>query len=196
MASTPINNDPNEPTDMTELANKSSRDKEAREQLLNFLIEKLSEQIKYRRPISHTFQNDDWMSEVTLKLVTTLSKEKKWENRRRLYSYVYQAKESVVIDYWRSKKSAKHGGGIRPLSLDSFFPDTLPNDKYQATQLKQAMDCLKEKNEDLYDLIRDKYYGRMTLTELAAEHGISEYLIKQKLDEAHQILKEYYEEDE
>ena len=58
------------------------------------------------------------------------------------------------------------------------------------------MDCLKEKNEDLYDLIRDKYYGRMTLTELAAEHGISEYLIKQKLDEAHQILKEYYEEDE
>ncbi len=69
MASTPINNDPNEPTDMTELANKSSRDKEAREQLLNFLIEKLSEQIKYRRPISHTFQNDDWMSEVTLKLV-------------------------------------------------------------------------------------------------------------------------------
>ena len=194
----PKESDPNEPTDMTEMANKSSYDEAAREQLLIFLINKLTEQIKYKRPISHTFQNDDWMSNVTIKLITILSQEKNWKNRRMLYSYVYQAKESVLIDYLRSRNTEKRGGGRRPVSLDSSsfsslnFPYEAPKNLEQAKKLKAAMECLLEQNEDLYDLIRDKYYGPMSLVELSEEHGISEYHVKQKLQEALDILEECY----
>ena len=193
--------DPNELTDMTELANRSSHDEEAKDRLLRFLFEKLTEQIKYNRPISHTFTNDDWMSIVTIRLITTLSQEKKWENRRRLWKYVYLAKESVLIDYLRSRNTEKRGGGRRPVSLDSSsfsslnFPKHLPKNLEQAEKLKAAMECLLEQNKDLYDLICDKYYGAMSLVELSEVHGISEYLVKQKLEEAYDLLKECYGED-
>jgi RNA polymerase sigma factor (TIGR02999 family) len=63
-----------------------------------------------------TLQTTALINEAYVRLVGQPAK--KWQNRSHFFAVGAQAMRHILVDYARSRQSAKRGGGVRPVSLD------------------------------------------------------------------------------
>src|SRR5688572_21029760 len=94
-------------------------DHEALDKLMPLIYEELRKMAKRymsQQNPGHTLQTTALIHEAYLRMVK--QKEKHFENRAHFFGVAAQAMRHILVDYARTRQTAKRGGGARPISLE------------------------------------------------------------------------------
>jgi len=97
----------------------SHGDREALDRLAPLVydeLRRLAHRYMSRERAGHTLQTTALVNEAYLKLAGQRGIE--WENRKHFFLVAARLMRQILIDHARTRRSAKRGGGARPLSLD------------------------------------------------------------------------------
>lgn len=127
------------------------------------------------------------------------SKKDFFSSRGHFYALMSKIMRSLVIDYARKKSSEIHGGDLKKVTLTSLYDEgaSVPMEFNHVLDIDNAMLKLAELDSRLEQMLMMKFYGGLTLPELAESFSTSESTIKRELRIARAFvqsqLKEYSE---
>jgi RNA polymerase sigma factor (TIGR02999 family) len=156
------------PDDVSQLLRAwNSGDQAALDRLMPLVYDELRRMAKRylaRHQPGRTLQTTALIHEAYLRLVGR--QPKRWHNRSHFFAVGAQAMRHILVDYARSRRSAKRGGGERTLSLDEvvFVPDE------RATELV-ALDTALSELASLHPrqsrVVECRFFGGLTAEETA-----------------------------
>jgi RNA polymerase sigma-70 factor, ECF subfamily len=112
----------------------------------------------------HTLQTTALIHEAFLKLVN--QPEKHFQNRAHFFGVAAQAMRHILVDYARSRKYAKRGGGERPVSLDEAVVVSEER-AAELVALDDALDALAKVDPRKCRIVEMRYFGGMSVEETA-----------------------------
>lgn len=123
-----------------------------------------------RERASHTLQPTALVNEAFLRL--TSAGQLRFESRRQFYALAAQLMRRILVDYARSYKAAKRGGGAMHVSIDGLgAADPQPADRFLV--LHDALDRLAAIDDRKARVIELRYFGGLSLEETGDVLGIS-----------------------
>jgi RNA polymerase sigma factor (TIGR02999 family) len=148
-------------------------DREALDKLMPLIYEELRKMAKrYMRQQNpgHTLQTTALIHEAYLRMVK--QKEKRIENRAHFFGIAAQAMRQILVDYARSRHTAKRGGDARTISLEEAALVT----QDRAAELVAFDDALKELetlSKRQSRVVELRYFGGLTVDETATVLEVS-----------------------
>jgi len=108
--------------------------------------------------------------------------------RAHFFALASRAMRQVAIDYARSRRALKRGGGDRPLTLDESRVGS-GTVNVDLLALDQALQRLAELNERLERVVECRYFAGLTETETAEALGVSVRTVQRDWVKARSWLK-------
>ena len=90
-----------------------------------------------------------------------------------LVAYAARVMRGIVIDHIRQRRSAKHGGDLQFVPLDS-LAEIRAMPVAESLLLDEAINTLAMKDAALAQLVELKFFGGLSLVDIAALRGVSE----------------------
>ena len=121
----------------------------------------------------HTLQPTALVNEAWMRL--NVDEKTQWQSRAHFLGAAAKAMHDTLIDHARKKQAQKRGGKEKPVSLSSATLVASP-DNHEATdllELEDAMQRLKENDQRMYQIVELRFFGGMTVAEIAAYLDIS-----------------------
>ncbi len=128
-----------------------------------------------KEPVGHTYSQTDLVHELFIDLVN--KKNVDWKNRAHFYGLASICMRQLLIDYARKKFAKKRGGH----SEKHTFIEELFNSEGQAEELirlDDALTKLEKLNKRLSDVVQYRFFGNMTIEEVAEVMDTSEATVK------------------
>lgn len=123
-----------------------------------------------RRGSGGTLCTTGLLHEAYLKLVDQTSVEV--EDRAHFLALAATAMRHIVIDYARSKRTRKRGGGWRRVSLDDAVPAS--EERFdEMVELDEALGRLERFDRRLCKVVECRFFGGMTVAETATALGVA-----------------------
>ncbi|GJM45575.1 MAG: extracytoplasmic sigma factor ECF [Gemmatimonadota bacterium] len=120
-------------------------------------------------PSGHTLQPTALVHEAWLKLVGNLDSVK---GRRHFFAVAATAMRQVLADHAKAHRRAKRGGGVRAITLHE---DVDRGTRvFDVVAFDDALSTLSELNARHARVVELRFLGSLTISETAAELGISE----------------------
>lgn len=159
-------------------------DAEAGERLLPFVYQELKRQARFlmsRERSDHTLQPTALVHEAFLKL-SNLS-EIKWNDRRHFYRFTAHVMRQILVDYARQHAAEKRGNNTIHFSVDDL---QIPAEERAEAVLRldEALERLAEADEKQAQIVELRYFGGMTVSEVAEALDISERSVAREWQEA------------
>jgi RNA polymerase sigma factor (TIGR02999 family) len=151
-----------------------SGDAEAFDQLMPLIyaeLRTLARRQMQRERLGHTLQPTALVHEAYLRLID--QRQVHWHNRAQFFAVAAQVMRRIVVDYARSRRRAKRGGGATHLSLDEAALIT-PVLATQVLELDEALGRLTALDERKGRVVEMRYFGGLSVEEVAAVVGVSE----------------------
>lgn len=125
--------------------------------------------LRKERP-NHTLQPTALVNEVYVKLAGPANVN--WSDRAHFMALAARAMRNALINHAEARDAAKRGGGARPVLLTTGI---LPaSDKpLDAYALEEALEKLKELDERKVRVVEMRFYGGMTVEEIAHVLNVS-----------------------
>lgn len=102
-----------------------------------------------------------------------------WEGRRHFFAIAARTMRQVLVDFARSRKAAKRGGGDIPLSLDE---GKIPLERSdQLVALDDALGALALFDERKSQVVELRFFGGLTIAETSDVIGVSHATIERDL---------------
>jgi RNA polymerase sigma factor (TIGR02999 family) len=145
----------------------SNGDEEALEQLMPLVYEelrRLAHRHLGRERAGHTLQTTALVHEAYLRLVD--QKEVRWQNRAHFFAVAAQMMRRILVDYARSRRFAKRGGGAQHVSLD----EALVVSQERAADivaLDEALKALAEFDERKSRMVELRFFSGLSIEETA-----------------------------
>jgi RNA polymerase sigma factor (TIGR02999 family) len=139
----------------------------------------------------HTLQPTALLNEALVRLLST--RERANLNEGQLYTYVARAMRSVLVDHARSWGAIKRGGGQRPVPLDELdepIYDEQGDARRDVLAVHDALGDLAGQHPELAELAELRFFGRLTVSEVAEVRGVPESRVKAASLYLRRILKE------
>ena len=175
-------------SDVTRILNAIERgDAQAAHELLPVLYEELrvlAAQKLSHEPPGQTLQATALVHEAYLRLIG--NEPQSWENRGHFFAAAAEAMRRILVENARRKKSLKHGGegpqtrsfafgnpakpAVAPTGLEAPF-ETSPDD---LLALDEALAKLAKSEPDVADFVKLRYFGGMTIEQIARIRGVSD----------------------
>jgi RNA polymerase sigma factor (TIGR02999 family) len=108
-------------------------------------------------------------------------------DRGRFMAYACKVMRGIIIDYARSRRAQKRGGGFELTSLDDNMSDGLVDDK-ELSRISSAIDELAEIDASLAEVVDLKFFCGFSLVEIAAMRGVSERTVQRHWEKARLYL--------
>jgi RNA polymerase sigma factor (TIGR02999 family) len=124
-----------------------------------------------RERSGHTLQATALVHEAYLRLID--QRQVHWQNRAQFFAVAAQVMRRVVVDYARKRRRIKRGGGTPHLSLDEAALLT-PSQSPQVLELDEALYRLAAVDERKSRVVEMRYFGGLSVEEVAAVLGVSE----------------------
>ena len=124
-----------------------------------------------RERSGHTLQVTALVHETYLRLVD--QRQVHWQNRAQFFGVAAQLMRRIVVDYARKRRRLKRGGGAQNLSLDEAALLT-PAQAPEVLELDEALDRLAAVDERKSRVVEMRYFGGMSVVEVAAVLEVSE----------------------
>jgi len=145
----------------------SDGDEEALEQLMPLVYEelhRLAHRHLGRERTGHTLQTTALVHEAYLRLID--QKEVRWQNRAHFFAVAAQMMRRILVDYARSRRFAKRGGGAPHITLDEAL--VVSNERAaDIVALDEALNALAEFDERKSRLVELRFYGGLSIEETA-----------------------------
>lgn len=101
-----------------------------------------------------------------------------WPSERYFYAAAAEAMRRILIERARRVSRQKHGGGRSAQSLDGVDVGGAPADPESLLSLHEALDDLRGYDPELCDLVMLRYFGGLTVEQIAPLVGRSERSVK------------------
>lgn len=130
-----------------------------------------------REAVGHTLQPTALVHEAYLRLVD--QQPDRWHSRTQFFGIAARCMRQVLVDAARTRRAAKRGGGVRPITLsDAAGVVATPAAGAQAEgldvlALDAALARLAELDPDQARLVELRYFAGLTLDDTAATLGVS-----------------------
>jgi RNA polymerase sigma factor (TIGR02999 family) len=102
-------------------------------------------------------------------------------DRGRFMGYAAKVMRGLIIDYARSRRAAKRGGGFEIHSLDA---DDAVADAEELTQISAALDKLAAVDPTLAEVVDLKFFCGFSFAEIAALRDVTERTIQRRWEKA------------
>jgi RNA polymerase sigma factor (TIGR02999 family) len=117
-----------------------------------------------RQSPGHTLQTTALIHEAFLKLVN--QSEKQWQNRAHFFGVAAQAMRAILVDYARSRRYAKRGGGARAVALDEAA--TVSQERAaELVALDDALKALSQIDPRKSRVVEMRHFGGLSVEETA-----------------------------
>jgi len=113
-----------------------------------------------------TIQTTALVHEVYLRLSNDL--DARWENPRHFFAAAAEAMRRILVERARHHGRQKRGGNRERVALDSVDPAMPEADPDALISLNDALDELRSFDADLYEVVMLRFFGGMTVEEVAA----------------------------
>lgn len=114
-------------------------------------------------------------------------------DRARFLAYASRAMRGLIIDYVRSRRAQKRGGGFEITSLPTEAP-AHAGDEAELEGIGDALNALSELEPRLAQLVDLKFFCGFTFAEIAGVMGTSERTAQRDWDKARILLQRYVRE--
>lgn len=135
--------------------------------------------LRLERP-GHTLNTTALVHEAYLKLVNLDHLE--WQNRAQFFAIAAQAMRRILVDYAKTAKRLKRGGGRQPISLDEQGEDHLPaisdEDADALIALDDALTRLGLVSERQRQVVELRFFSGLTIRETAEVLGVGLNTVK------------------
>jgi RNA polymerase sigma-70 factor, ECF subfamily len=173
------------PADVTSLLNKlAAGDQEAAAQLVPLVYEELrhlaARRLRQERP-DHTLQATALVHEAYVKLAA--QRDAKWQNRAQFFGVASQVMRRILVDYARGQQRIRRGGKQQKVSLDDvllFSPDRTE----EVLTVHESLSRLEKLDARQARIVELRYFGGLTVEEIAEVVGISTKTVMRELNVA------------
>ena len=162
------------PHEVTQLLNDwSDGDEVERDQLVSIVyheLHRLAHHYMKREVRGHTLQTSALVNEAFLKLID--QRDVRWQNRAHFFGIAAQMMRRILVDYARSRRYAKRGGGTREMSLDEAL---IVSDERNAevVALDETLERLAEIDPRKSQIVELRFFGGLSIKETAEVLAIS-----------------------
>jgi RNA polymerase sigma factor (TIGR02999 family) len=132
-------------------------------------LRRLARRYMAAEPVGHTLQATALVSEVYLRLVDI--RRIKWQNRAHFYAMSARLIRRILVDFARSRRYQKRGGGAQKVSLDEAMAIEVSNPGLVA--LDDALKLLAKTDERRAKVVEMRFFGGLTVEETAAALNVS-----------------------
>jgi RNA polymerase sigma-70 factor (ECF subfamily) len=148
-------------------------DKKALDQLMPLVYQQLH-RLARRRLVQegpdHTLQTTALVHEAYLRLVGQTRS--KWQNRAHFYAIAAQMMRRILVDYARSRRYAKRGGGAQKVSFDEMMAVSGGN-AASVVAVDEALTTLAGMDERKSKMVELRFFGGLSIEETAEVLGVS-----------------------
>lgn len=132
--------------------------------------------LRGERP-NHTLQATGLVHEAYLRLVDQTAAT--WQNRAHFLGVAAAVMRRILVDYARSRRAAKRGGGIEKIQLDEAIAVS-PERHVDLVALDDAMKDLGRFDPRQSQIVELRFFGGLTVEEVGEVLGISERTVKRE----------------
>ena len=151
-------------------------DPAAADRLLSLVYAELHELARARMaklPVGQTLQPTALIHEAYLRLT---GKEANWENRRHFFFAASRAMRDILVEQARRKAGPRLGGKLNRQELGEFAAVIEPP-SIEVLGLNEALDELEKLDSTKAKIVQLRYFGGLTMAEIADVFGQSEITI-------------------
>ena len=160
------------------LAHWSHGDNAALAELTPLVYEELRRLAHYfmegQRP-DHTLQTTALVNEAYLRLADQTKPS--WENRAHFFAVAARAMRQILVNYARSNRAQKRGGGALKVELDE-AAIVSPEQSKEIVDLHEALERLAALNSRKAQVVELKYFGGLNYDEMAEVLKISPVTVR------------------
>jgi RNA polymerase sigma-70 factor (ECF subfamily) len=173
------------PADVTSLLNKlAAGNQEAAAQLVPLVYEELrrlaARRLRQERP-DHTLQATALVHEAYVKLAAQRSA--KWQNRAQFFGVASQVMRRILVDYARGQQRIRRGGKQQKVSLDDVLLVS-PERTEEVLSVHESLSRLEKLDARQARIVELRYFGGLTVEEIAEVVGISTKTVMRELNVA------------
>jgi len=118
----------------------------------------------------HTLETTALVNEAYIRLID--SSRVQWKNRAHFFAVSAQLMRRILVDYARSHRSAKRGGGATPVPLDDALVLSSDLDP-DLVALDEALSRLASLDERKSQVVELRFFGGLAVEETAEVLGVS-----------------------
>lgn len=153
-------------------------DEAALEQLMQITYDELHQlaAVYFRRePVDHTLQPTALVNELYLRLLD--QSRISWHSRAQFIGIAGQLMRRILVDHYRARQAGKRGGDFKMVTLEDVAS---PGDRvsYDLLALDQALDRLREVDEQEAKIVELRFFAGLTIEESALALDISPATVK------------------
>ena len=111
-------------------------------------------------------------------------------SRKQFFAYASAVMRSVIVDHVRERAAQKRGGGVADVTLSTAAFDELP-DQPDVIAVDEALLALGRVDERGHKLVEMRYFGGMTMEEIAEVMELSVPTLKRDWRRARAFLFDY-----
>ena len=151
----------------------SNGDQVARDELMSVVyqeLHRLAHHYMQRESPGHTLQTSALVNEAFLRLVD--QRQVRWQNRAHFYGIAAQMMRRILVDYARSRRYAKRGGGVPEMPLDEAL---IVSDERSAEvlALDETLQRLAEFDPRKSQIVEFRFFGGLSIEETAEVLAVS-----------------------
>jgi len=139
-------------------------------------LRKLAAQRMAQEKPGQTLQATALVHEAYLRLVDT-EKAQHWRSRGHFFGAAAEAMRRILVDNARRKQGPKHGGGRQRVQLDEAYCVDCPSAD-DLLALDEALARLASREPDKAEVVKLRYFGGLSLDEVAEALGVSRATVK------------------
>ena len=155
-------------------------DQTAFDQLLPLVQEelhRLAKRLMSRERQGHTWQTTELVNEAYLRLIGQQQVE--WQDRAHFFAVASQVMRHLLVDHARSRQQARHGGGGVKMSRGEVAVGA-PGRVAELLGLGDALDRLARFDKQKSRIVELRYFGGLTVEEVAEVLGIAAITVKRE----------------
>ncbi len=96
-----------------------------------------------------------------------------WRGRGHFYGVAARAMREILIEQARRKASLKHGGHVHKVGEEDLAQLTADGSSFDVLSLDEALDSLEQEDPRKAELVMLRFFGGLSMPEVAAAMGIS-----------------------
>ena len=109
-------------------------------------------------------------------------------DKQHFMGYAARVMHSVVVDFVRARRAAKHGGGVEHVTLNTAIGDVLSQRDDEILRVHEAMQQLAVADKRLHDVVELRYFGGLSEAEISAILGVTERTVQRDWQKARIFL--------